>query len=49
MECVIGNEPEKETENWKLETGNYFPYPPAFNSVRTCLAISFRVSKTPTP
>lgn len=24
-------------------------YPPAFNSVRTCLAISFSVSKTPTP
>jgi hypothetical protein len=23
--------------------------PPCFNSVRTCLAISFRVSKTPTP
>jgi hypothetical protein len=24
-------------------------YPPAFNSVNTCLAISFSVSKTPTP
>jgi len=25
------------------------PYPPAFNSVSTCLAISFRVSNTPVP
>jgi hypothetical protein len=24
-------------------------YPPAFNSVNTCLAISFSVSKTPVP
>src|SRR6266496_133564 len=36
--------------DWQLGTGNWvLLYPPFFNSISTCRAISFSVSNTPTP